>query len=74
MIKDQALDDFVIEKIEVETTSKTKVQDYQMVNFDGVLQLDGANAWVVITSLICEQFKYVMLRMRISITLDILWT
>ncbi|KAL5656215.1 hypothetical protein ACJX0J_035534, partial [Zea mays] len=48
MIKDQALDDF--------TTSKTKVLDYQMVNFDG--QFKYWTPFIMITSGLSQDLSF----------------
>jgi ribonuclease HI len=59
-IKAQALNDFVAEWTETQTPPKERELEYWTINFDGSLQLQGAEAGILVTSPQGESFKYVL--------------
>jgi hypothetical protein len=59
-IKAQALSDFVAEWTETQAPPKERELEYWTINFDGSLQLQGAEARILVTSPKGESFKYVL--------------
>jgi hypothetical protein len=59
-IKAQSLSDFMAEWTEIQTPPKKKELEYWTINFDEPLQLQGAGAGILVTSLKGESFKYVL--------------
>jgi hypothetical protein len=59
-IKVQALSNFVTKWTETQTPPKERELEYWIINFDGSLQLQGAGAEILVTSLKRESFKYVL--------------
>jgi ribonuclease HI len=59
-IEIQALSDFVAEWTETQTPPKERELNYWTINFDGSLQLQGAEAGILVTSPKGESLKYVL--------------
>jgi hypothetical protein len=59
-IKTQALSDFMTEWTETQTPPRERELEYWTINFDGSLQLQGAGAGILVTSMKEENFKYVL--------------
>jgi hypothetical protein len=59
-IKAQALSGFMAKWTEIQTPPKEREMEYWTINFDGSLQLQGAGAGILVTSLKGESFKYVL--------------
>jgi hypothetical protein len=58
-IKAQVLSDFVAKWTETQTPPKERELEYWTINFNGSLQLQGAEAGILVTSPKVENFKYV---------------
>jgi hypothetical protein len=59
VIKAQALSDFMAEWIETKTPPTERELEFWTINFDGSLQLQGAETGIQVTSHKGENFKYV---------------
>jgi hypothetical protein len=59
-IKAQVLSDFVAKWTETQTPPKERELEYWTINFNGSLQLQGAEAGILVTSPKVENFKYVL--------------
>jgi hypothetical protein len=59
-IKAQVLSDCVAEWTETQTPPKERELEYWTINFNGSLQLQGAGAGILVTSLKGKSFKYVL--------------
>jgi hypothetical protein len=59
-IKAQVLSDFMAEWTEIQTPPKEKELEYWSINFDGNVELQGAESRILVTSPKGENFKYVL--------------
>jgi hypothetical protein len=59
-IKAQVLNDFMAEWTEIQTPPKEKELEYWSINFDGNVELQGAESRILVTSPKGENFKYVL--------------